>query len=111
LRLGNTRLMATRGITGVYAPGVTFTGDITLGDVVAADAAKPVFVVGAVDRLKITGGDLWQPNQAGLEIGGVAHVEFVNGTTSHGELLPAQPNRTRFLENGVDVTERVLVAP
>ncbi len=38
-------------------------------------------------------------------------VKFVDGLTSHGELLLAQSNQATLEEDGVDVTEQIAVRP
>jgi hypothetical protein len=61
--------------------------------------------------VKVTGGDLWQGNNKPVQVNGFAQINFVDGTNSHGILLPAQYDSSRLEENGVDVTSRVVVNP
>lgn len=107
LRAGNAHLFATKGFTGLYAPGVTFSGPVYLGDITASDTATPVYMIGGPADARITGGDLLQLNGRGVQMDAVVPVAFTAGTTSHGVLLPAQPNLARFEKNGLNVTAQV----
>src|SRR5690606_807674 len=62
LRAANATFFASQGATGVFAPGVDFTGPVYVGDITAFDTATPVLVLGAVTDASITGGDLLQDN-------------------------------------------------
>ncbi|MEX2045437.1 MAG: Ig-like domain-containing protein, partial [Opitutus sp.] len=93
---GNASFFAAKGLTGLAAPGVQFTNRVAISDISAYDAATPMLLVGSANELLITGGDLWQRNDRSLQVGGFSEIQFVNGTTSHGILHPAQPNLARF---------------
>ena len=111
IRTANTHFFASKGLAGIYAPGVAFTGPIFIGDITAFDTALPVVVTGSVSDARITGGDLLQDNGQPVEVSGIAQLKFVDGSTSHGELLPAQANQAVLEEDGVDVTEQIVVNP
>jgi hypothetical protein len=112
LRAANTSFFATRGLTGVYAPGVAFTGPVFVGDISASDAATPVIRLGATTQpVQINGGDLLQANNRAVQISGFTQLQFVDGSTSHGALLTAKTNRARLEQDGVDVTTQVVVNP
>jgi hypothetical protein len=111
VRAANAHFFASRGITGVYAPGVAFAGPLYVGNISAFDDARPVLRVGSADDVRVTGGDLYQDNGRAIEVGGLSSVAFRDGSDSHGNLLPAKANRAVLSENGVDVTARVVVAP
>ena len=111
VRTANAHYFASKGLTGIYAPGVAFTGPIFIGDITAFDTALPVVVTGSVSDARITGGDLLQDNGQPVEVSGIAQLKFVDGSTSHGELLPAQANQAVLEEDGVDVTEQIVVNP
>lgn len=111
LRMANARFTASRGITGVYAPGVNFTGPVFVGDIDASGAAAPKFVLGAGTDVRVTGGDLLQTNRLPVEVGGILQLQFTPGSTSHGNLFQAQNNRAVLLQNGVDVTAQIVVNP
>ncbi len=96
LRAGNASFFATTGMTGIYAPGVSFTGPIQVGDISASDAAQPVLVAGFAGDVKIMGGDLLQPNGALIDIRGFNNPLFVPGLTSHGLILTAKTNQGWF---------------
>lgn len=111
LRTGNVSYLATKGVTGLYAPNVEFTGPVYLGDIVAAGSATPMIMVGRAADARITGGNLAQANGQAVRISGLAALKFTAGQDSHGRPLPAQANRGVLDENGVDVTARVAVSP
>lgn len=92
LRTSNANYYATSGLTGVYAPGVMFTGPVFVGDINAADAAEPVLRVGSATDVRITGGDLAQLNQRAVSVSGFARLRFSAGQNSHGVLLAPQTN-------------------
>lgn len=96
LRAGNVQFYGHRGLTGLYAPGVVFTGPVYVGNIDAFDTATPVLVLDGAADLRITGGDLHQTNGQPVRIGQLLPRNFTAGTTSHGDPLPAQPNRATF---------------
>jgi M6 family metalloprotease-like protein len=111
LRTANTTYFATKGITGVYAPGVQFTGPVFVGDISAADAATPTLLLGGGSDVRILGGDLLQGNGRAIQVSGLAQLKFGDGSSSHGNLLPAQANKGRLEQNGTDITTQVVVNP
>jgi hypothetical protein len=112
LRTADASYWATRGLTGVYAPGVHFTGPVYVGDIDAQDDATPVLILGGADDLTlVTGGSLEQDNHAAVQVSGLTKLEFRDGTTSGGTLLPAQANKARLEQDGVDITDLVVVNP
>ena len=106
----NANFFASRGATGIYAPGVALTGPLYLGNITAFDAAKPMIRVGSAPDVRITGGDLLQDNGRPVQVSGLTSVKFSDGTDSHGNLLPAKANRARLLDNGIDITARLVIA-
>jgi hypothetical protein len=110
-RLANTSFWSTRGITGVYAPGVNFTGPVYLCDIIATEDATPTILLGQGFDVKITGGDLNQTNGRAVQVHGFARLVFADGATSHGDRLPALANRARLEDNAQDVTAAVVVNP
>ncbi|MBA3848656.1 MAG: hypothetical protein C0502_01515 [Opitutus sp.] len=111
LRTANTRFTATRGLTGVYAPGVNFSGPVFVGDIAASDNASPVLRLGSAGDVRIAGGELLQPNSRAVQVSGITQLRFTAGGDSHGNLLPAKNNRARLEESGIDVTSRIVVNP
>lgn len=109
LRAANVSFYATRGYTGLYAPGVRFSGPVYVGDIEAFDDAVPCLVFGGADDVRITGGDLRQASARSVQVEGLARLRFVAGSTSHGRGLPAQPNAARFARDGADVTGDILI--
>ena len=110
VRTANANFLATKGLTGLYAPGVEFLGPVNVGDITASDNAKPVLVLGTGTDVSIRGGNLMQPNGRPVEVDGFAHLSFTAGTTSHGKLLPAQNNQACLEQNGVNVTTQVVAS-
>ena len=111
VRAANANFLASSGFTGLCAPGVHFDGPVNIGDINAAGSATPMLLVGSATPPKITGGNLWQANNQAVQIGGFSHLNFVDGTDSHGALLPAQSNVARLERDGVDVAAQVAVSP
>lgn len=110
LLASNVNFFASRGLTGVYAPGVAFDR-FFVGEVTAFDTAAPALIAGSATDARITGGDLLQDNGAPLRIGGFTQLRFTAGADSHGTGLPARANRATLLRNGLDVTAQVAVNP
>lgn len=110
-RCGNGAASGASGFIGIHAPGITFEGPCFLHDLNAFDAARPVLGMAGVAEVWITGGDLWQPNNRAVAIGGLGRVVMKPGTNSAGALLPAQRSRGRLERAGADVTPTVLVNP
>ena len=103
---------ATKGYTGIYAPGVTFTGPVYVGDISASDTATPVLLLGgATNNTWATGGDLLQTNGLPVKVSGITQLKFMAGTDSHGNLLSAKANRASLQQNGTDVTAQIVVNP
>lgn len=93
LRTSNASYYATSGLTGIYAPGVTFTGPVFVGDINAADAAEPVLRLGSASDVRITGGDLAQLNSRAVSVSGFTRLRFSTGQNSHGVLFSPQTNK------------------
>jgi hypothetical protein len=111
VRTANVNYFGRKGITGVYAPGVTFAGPLRIGDITAFDSAVPVIVTESVADALITGGDLFQENGQPVSVSGLSRLAFVDGSTSGGRLLTAQPNRAVLEREGLDVTDMIVVNP
>lgn len=112
LRTANATYWAEKGITGVYAPGVEFTGPVYIGDINAKTNATPYLKIGAADvEVRITGGDLTQDNGRAVQVDGFTQLHFKDGSTSGGTMLAAQANKGQLVKNGVDVTTQVVLPP
>lgn len=107
LRTGNANYWATRGLTGLCAPGVHFASAVYLGDISADSDATPLFLIGSSPDIRITGGSLRQANGMPVQVSGVSALRFTAGSTSHGGVFAAQNNGARFVQNGVDVAAPV----
>ncbi|HVU25017.1 MAG TPA: carbohydrate binding domain-containing protein [Opitutus sp.] len=114
VRTSNARYAAAQGLTGIYAPGVTFEGPVFIGNITASDAATPAIIVGAASDVRITGGSMLQepdPALRPVQVSGIAALKFTAGGDSGGHLLPAQQNRAIFEQDGVDITDLIVVNP
>ena len=120
LRTANASYFATQGFTGVYAPGVTFTGPVYVGDINAFGSATPVLLLGGITSSGfggatniplINGGDLLQSNGQPVRVSGITQLKFVAGLTSQGVTLAAKANAAVLQQNGVDVTAQIVVNP
>jgi hypothetical protein len=111
LRTANASYFATKGYTGVYAPGVEFTGPVFVGDINASDAATPVLMIGSSPDTRITGGDLLQSNGRPVQVSGLTQLKFAAGASSHNVPQAAKQNAARLEQNGLDVTGQVVVNP
>jgi hypothetical protein len=81
-------------------------------DDLAAGGQFGAGLVGATELLAvgdtwITGGDLSQP----VPVHGVNQLKFTDGTNSHGIVFPARINQSRLQQDGVDVTDLIVVNP
>jgi hypothetical protein len=111
VRTANAGYVASHGFAGICAPGVQFLGPVYVGDITASNTATPMLVLGSAADVQINGGDLWQANGRSVEVSGISQLKFVNGTTSHGKVLSAQPDRSRLEQDGTDVTAQIVVNP
>lgn len=111
IRTANARYSADSGFTGIYAPGVAFTGPIFIGELQAKTDATPIILVGAVSDARITGGNLLSHNNSPIQVSGLTHLKFTAGLDASGQTYPAAPNAAVLIEDGQDVTSRIVVNP
>jgi hypothetical protein len=111
LRTADVRYSAGAGLTGVYAPGVQFTGPVFVGNIDATGTASPVLIVGSAGDARITGGDLLQANVQPVQVSGVTQLKFTAGQDSNGNALPSQTNKAILQQGGTDVTAAIVVNP
>ncbi len=104
IRAANASFYASSGLTGIWAPGVQFTGPVYVGDIDAFDLATSALVLGSASDVRITGGDLQQANGRAVVVNGISHLTFSDGSTSHGQILPAKTNAAQLQQNGTDVS-------
>lgn len=108
IRTGNAGYFRTVGLTGISAPGVAIQGPTFIGDITADATATGVMIFGSTTDVRITGGDLLQLNNRAVQVSGITRVNFTAGTKSSGATLPAQTNRARLEQDGVDVTTQLV---
>ncbi len=111
LRTANANYFNTKGLTGLYAPGVQFQGPVFIGDINAIDNATPMLVIGGGADTRINGGDLQQANGRAVQVAGLTQLRFVTGSNSHGVIFPAQNDKGKLEQDGADVTTQVVVNP
>lgn len=111
IRTGNVHFYAYRGFTGIYAPGVEFVGPVNVGDITAFESAAPLLVFGAAEAVRIAGGNMGQDNGVAVKVSGIEKIQFADGETSHGDRVPAQANAAVYIDDGVDVTDSIVVNP
>jgi len=109
VRTANANYFATRGLTGVYAPGVAFDGPVYIGNITAFETAVPVIRLGSANDARITGGSLLQDNNEPVRVSGIKELKFVAGSTSGGVIVSAQANQAQFEEDGMSVTSQIVV--
>jgi hypothetical protein len=108
IRSANAGFRAAAGFTGLFAPGVQFTGPVLINDLTAADDATPILQLGATADVRVTGGNLAQLNARAVRVSGFTSLAFADGTDSHGRTFAAQANRARLEQNGSDVTGQLV---
>lgn len=111
VRTANASYFASRGLTGLYAPGVTFTGPVFVGDIGAFDSATPAILLGNASDVRVTGGSLRQENGSSVEVSGFTQLRFVAGIDSHGRVRNAASNEAVLQQDGQDVTAQIVVNP
>ncbi|MEX2044280.1 MAG: putative Ig domain-containing protein, partial [Opitutus sp.] len=107
-RTANASYFGSSGMTGIFAAGVQFSGPVYVQDINGANNANAVLMLGLAGDVRITGGNLLQDNGGSIEVSGITRLQFTDGTSSGGALLPAQVNRGVLMTNGVDVTGRLV---
>ena len=108
LRAANASFFASAGRTGIFAPGIAFSGPVFVGEIDAFASASPVLVLGSAADARITGGNLQQTNGQSVTVAGLTQLNFVAGTKSSGTALTAQNNQGVLLQNGVNVTSQIV---
>jgi hypothetical protein len=108
LRAANANCFATKGYTGIYAPGVQF-GLLFVNDINASDDATPALIIGGSPDVRITGGDLLQGNGRPVQVKGFTTLRLTAGSDSHGKVFAAQANRATFQQDGANV--QITIAP
>lgn len=100
------------GLTGIYAPGVAFSGPLYVHNIAALSTAVPVLITGAVSgNVLVTGGDMSQPNAKAVLIDGITRITMSAGTDSHNRPYIAQVNRGVFQRSGQNVTSTTVGGP
>lgn len=111
IRTSNASYFGTKGFTGIYAPGIAFTGPVFVGDINAFDSATPVLMIGSSPDTRVTGGDLLQTNGQAISVTGLTQLKFTAGTSSHNVPLAAKTNLAVLKQGATDVTSQIVVNP
>ena len=61
--------------------------------------------------VRITGGDLLQTNGRAVAVSGITQLKFTANASSQGTAEPVQTNKGRLEQNGVDVSNQIVVYP
>jgi len=104
LRTADASYFGVKGTIGIYAPGVQFTGPVFVGDIDAAGSGTAGLVLGSCPDVRICGGDLFQDNGGAVQVSGITRLLLTVGTSSGGTFMSFQSDRSRQVQNGVDVT-------
>ena len=94
IRMANSLLSDDSGIVGITASGVQIQSVVIIGDMDANNTGVPSLVFGAASQfgtVQVAGGDLAQTNGVAIAntAGSFGSVNFIDGTDSQGNLLPA----------------------
>ncbi len=94
IRMANSLLTDDSGIVGITASGVQVQSVVIIGEIDADNTGVPSLVFGAASQfgtIQVAGGDLAQTNGVAISniAGSFGSVNFIDGTDSHGNLLPA----------------------
>ncbi len=112
---GNVRYRNNRGLTGLYAPGVSkVLSLVVIHKIEATGSAQPYlhFDPYGLVEVKVAGSSLFQPNGETITVAGIGHVTMGAGQDSCGTSAPAQAIRASLLDpEGRDVTAAVTTGP
>ncbi len=111
VRTADASYSAAQGLTGVYAPGVQFTGPVYVRNINATGTATPVLFIGSCSDARITGGNLLQTNGQPVKVAGLTKLNFTAGSDSQGNVTAAQINQAVLLQAGVNVTTQTVAYP
>jgi hypothetical protein len=96
IRMANSLLSGNTGTVGISAINVSVQNEVIIGDIEASDTGIPTLNFSNNSQfgtLQVAGGDLTQPNNIKIFGGvnaGVDSLNFISGTDSQGNILPAQ---------------------
>ncbi len=108
LRAANVRFSGSRGHTGIFAPGVQFSGPVYVGDIHANSLCTPTMILGSANDVRVCGGDFSQRNGQAIHVKGISLVRFTQGGNAHGVERPARRNLGVLVEDGHDVTRQIV---
>jgi len=111
IRAANAWIYDTKGVAGIYAPGVAFDGPIYVANITAFGTSTPVFMVGSVSDARITGGDLYSYNGQPIQVSGLTQLKLTAGSDSAGRTISAKLNQGILYQNGTNVTNQIVVNP
>lgn len=112
IRAANARFWSD-GLSGIYAPGVNFSGPVNVHDFLGGLRSPAMLITGTIDvgQINITGGSLFQQSGFPILFGAATKVVMAAGTDSHGRAQPPQANRGVLEREGQDVTSQVIQNP
>jgi CubicO group peptidase (beta-lactamase class C family) len=106
LFLGNSRLHATIDAAGVQAANTSVDG-LVVGEIEAEHSAVPSLLFRQARQVYFCGSRMDQPNGKPVQVKGISAVETFFGADANGLVLANQRPAARFVENGIDVTDKL----
>lgn len=106
LYLGNSRLHGSVDAAGVVASGAT-VDSVVVGELDAENAAVPSLLFGHAREVVFSGSKMLQTNKRAVHVTGISAVETFFGADANGRVLAMQRPEARFVDNGVDITDKL----
>jgi CubicO group peptidase (beta-lactamase class C family) len=106
LFLGNTRLHASLDTSGVVAAG-TSVDAIVVGELDAENTAVPSLLFAHAREVVFSGSRMLQANGKAVQVTGISAVETFFGADANGKVLAMQRPEARFVDDGVDITNKL----
>lgn len=106
LFLGNSKLHASLDAAGVVA-GNTSVDAVVIGELDAENTAVPSLLFGHAREVVFSGSRMLQANGQAVQVTGISTVETFFGADANGKVLAMQRPEAKFVDNGVDVTDKL----
>lgn len=113
IRMANSLFSGSNGTIGISAPNVNIQNAVIIGDIEASGTGLPTLKFGdnsQFESLKVAGGDLLQSNNIKIFGGinaGIGAINFIEGTDSQGNILPAKTDNSPGWIDGIPVTSNI----
>jgi CubicO group peptidase (beta-lactamase class C family) len=106
LALGNAAFRALDGVAGVTAPN-TAVDTVIVGELAADGPAVPTLRFARTGQVVFAGAKLLQPNGQPVQVSGISAVDTSFGADANGFVTAPQRPQARFIDNGVDITDKL----